>query len=226
MLNPIFKLILKGKAAAKGAATKGAKNMFFNTLIDVIRTNEGGYFHPDMFKDGRLKPSERNLSLYRSSGETMYGIDRKAGGAINDTTAGRRFWAVIDKANARKSWKWNFNGGDLAPVLLPLAADVMKPQAEKYFSTYLSPEARTIVEKDNRLLYHFIYAVWNGPGWFQSFAKLINKAVAEGVKDRDKLWSIAIDSRINPLKARPNTAPYAVDLIRQGGLKIEKLFKA
>jgi hypothetical protein len=226
MLNPIFKLILKGKAAAKGAATKGAKNMFFETLIKVIEANEGGYYHPDMFKDGRLKPSERNLSLYRSSGETMYGIDRKAGGAINTTTEGRRFWAVIDKANARKLWKWNFNGGDLAPVLLPLAADVMKPEAERMFKLHLAPETRAIIESDNRLLYHFIYAVWNGEGWFKSFAKPINKAVAEGVKDKNKLWNIAIDSRINPLKVRPQTPAYAVDLIRQGGLKIEKLFKA
>jgi hypothetical protein len=226
MSNPIFSLIKAGKKAAKGVATKTAKGMFNKMLMQVIKTNEGGYYHPDMFKDGRLKPSERNLSLYRSSGETMYGIDRKAGGTINDTIAGRRFWAVIDKANAKKLWKWNYNGGDLAPVLLPLAADVMKPEVERMFNRHLEPQARALVESDNRLLFNFIYAVWNGEGWFQSFAKPINKAVAQGITDKDKLWDIAIDSRLNPLKVRPQTPAYAVDLIRQGGLKIQKLFKS
>lgn len=223
--NPIFKLI-HGKRAAKGAATKAGKNMFFDILMKVIKLNEGGYYHPDMLKDGRLKPSARNLSLYRSSGETMYGIDRLAGKDLSNTPAGRRFWAVIDKANARKKWPWNYPGGDLAPILLPLAADVMKPEVDRMFKLYLTPETRAIVEKDNRLLYHFIYAVWNGEGWFKGFARIVNAAVSNGMKDTNKLWDIAIDSRLNPKKARPNASAYAVDLISQGGKKIKQLFNS
>lgn len=217
MHNPIFALI-KGKRAAKGAATKPGKNMFIEQVIKVIENLEGGYFHPDMLKDGRVKDSR-----YSSSGETMYGIDRKAGGAINDTTAGRRFWAVIDKENARKLWKWNYKGGKLAPILLPLAADVMKPEVEKNMQNYLTPEARAIVETDNRLIFHFVYATWNGPGWFKAFANAINSAVSKGIKSPDALTKIAIQSRLNPAAVYPGRSAAAYSLIKQGGKKIQSI---
>jgi hypothetical protein len=224
MHNPIFKLIEAAKKAGKGGAAKASKNissMFIPQVIKVIENLEGGYFHPDMLKDGRVKDSR-----YSSSGETMYGIDRKAGGTINDTPAGRRFWAVIDKANARKLWKWNYKGGDLAPVLLPLAADVMKPEVEKYIKLYLTQEAEAIVKQDTRLLFHFIYATWNGPGWFRAFANPINNAVQKGTTNPDALVKIAIQSRLNPAAVYPGRSKAAYSLIAQGGKKIEKLLTA
>ena len=44
----------------------------------IIDKLEGGYYHPDMLEDGRIKDSR-----YSASGETMMGIDRKAGGKIH-----------------------------------------------------------------------------------------------------------------------------------------------
>jgi hypothetical protein len=218
-MNPIFNLIGKrGKRAARGIVSKKGNNVFIEQVIKVITNLEGGYYHPDMLLDGRVKDSR-----YKSSGETMFGIDRKAGGSINDTPAGKRFWSVIDKANARKLWKWNYKGGSLAPILLPLAADVIKPEVEKNMKNFLTPEARAIVETDPRLMFHFIYATWNGSGWFRAFANAINAAVTKGITNTDKLTIIAIQSRLNPEAVYKGRSAAAYSLIKQGGKKIEKL---
>jgi hypothetical protein len=61
---------------------------------------------------------------------------------------------------------------------------------------YFSSEAKEAVESDKRLLFHFAYACWNGPGFFQDFANDINKAVKEG-KVGDDLVDVAVQSRNN-----------------------------
>jgi len=182
---------------------------FKAVLIQVIDQLEGGYYHPDMLADGRVKDAR-----YGNSGETMFGLDRKAGGNLNTTPAGVKFWAEIDKLNARKNWKWNYKGGDVAPRLKEQLADVMFPHYTDLSNRYLSDKAAQIVESDNRLLFHFIYAAWNGAGWFKKFATKINDAVANGTTNADKLVKIALDSRINSGNS----------LIAQGGNKIAKFF--
>ena len=59
---------------------------------------------------------------------------------------------------------------------------------------YLSAKALEEVESNKRLLFHFAYACWNGPGHFQNFAEDINNAVNQGLTDYD-LVEVAVDSR-------------------------------
>lgn len=186
-------------------ATLTDKNNFSKVCSFVIDKLEGGYYHPDMLKDGRIKDTR-----YEFSGETMFGIDRLRGGTINETPAGREFWAIIDNAGARYNWKWNYKGGSLGPKLKKLVADMMYPQYDKLASRYLSPKSRKIVESDNRLFFHFVYATWNGSGWFQKFAKKINEAVNSGVTNKNQLVQIALQSRIQSGNS----------LVKQGGVKI------
>jgi len=192
--------------------------MDFNETTElVIDTLEGGYYHPDMLKDGRVKDSR-----YANSGETMFGIDRKAGGSINTTTAGKRFWNIIDNANARSNWKWNYKGGKHENKLKELVGEMIRPRYESLANKYMSPETKKIVDKDDKLRFHFIYATWNGSGWFRKFAKDINEAVDRGVKNRDELHEIAINSRTKEglsAGSSPNS------LIYQTGKKIEGLFE-
>jgi hypothetical protein len=138
----------------------------------VIDQLEGGYYHPDMRY--RLKG---DWSKYGRSGETMFGIDRLRGGSINTTSAGKEFWNLIDNANAKNTWKWNDKGGQLGERLKVLAAQMMKPQFELYMRKYLTPEAQKIVNSSKALTFNFIYATWNGPGWFQKFGKKFNEDV-------------------------------------------------
>jgi hypothetical protein len=129
------------------------------------------------------------------SGETMMGIDRKHGGNINTTPEGKEFWGLIDKADAKNKWEWNYKGGPLESKLRNLVIKMIKPLFESYTQRYLDPEAREIVMKSPGLMFHFIYAVWNGPGWFRKFAEKINEKVKRGVKDPKQLYMTALKSR-------------------------------
>lgn len=182
-----------------------------NQIIDQL---EGGYYHPDMLKDGRVRDSR-----YGNSGETMFGIDRKAGGSLeNDSPAGREFWRLIDAENARKKWKHEYmlkDKPELAKKLRRLVAQIMEPLFIKNQKNYLSPKAIEIINSDPRLYYNFAYATWNGPGWFQRFANGFNKEVEKG-KSNDELVDFVVGQRKN----HPNS------LVAQGGRKIEKILDA
>jgi len=142
----------------------------------VINQLEGGYYHPDMRH--RLRG---DWSKYGRSGETMFGIDRLRGGSINTTSAGKEFWSLIDNANAKNTWAWNYKGGQLGDRLKVLAAQMMKPQFDLYMRTYLTPEAQKIVNSSKALTFNFIYATWNGPGWFKKFGKRFNEDVKKNL---------------------------------------------
>ena len=66
----------------------------------------------------------------------------------------------------------------------------------KEIKNRLSSEALEEVETNKRLLFHFAYACWNGPGFFQDFAKDINDAVDQGLYG-DDLVDVAVQSRNN-----------------------------
>lgn len=188
-----------------------AKDNFINLTDLVIKNFEGGYYHPDMLKKGIIKDQR-----YASSGETMFGIDRKHGaGALAKSDAWKEFWSIIDKANARTTWKWNYTGGALGPVLRKLTGAMMYPHFMRLFTKYLSPAAQAVVANDERLIVHFSYASWNGEGWFQRFAKPLNDAVAKGITDKDQLFNIALQARTKSTNS----------LIRQHGAKMASLIK-
>lgn len=194
--------------------TDGSKSIeldvkdFDGIVAKVIDKLEGGYYHPDMLKDGRVRDSR-----YGNSGETMMGIDRKAGGEINTTPEGIEFWNLIDSANARTEWKWGYRGGALESQLRKLAGRMIKRYYDKYASRYLSSKALTIVNENPKLLFNFVYAVWNGPGWFKNFAEDINSAVDKGITDPEELAKIELKDRLNSGNS----------LIAQGGKKIADL---
>lgn len=190
----------------------------FNQVTKKVIDNlEGGYYHPDMKVKNPVK-----FAGMGTSGETMYGIDRRHGGTLNTSEAGKKFWSLIDKAGARDKWQWNYLGGSLAPKLKELTGEIMYPHYQRLAKAYLSDKAKSVVEADDRLLFHFIYAGWNGEGWFRKFAADMNEAVNKGIKDADKLVKVAIRSRTEE-GLEKGSAPNS--LIRQGGLKIEKIFE-
>lgn len=169
----------------------------------VIDNLEGGYYHP----------VAHNSSGMGDSGETMMGIDRKHGGTINTDATGQEFWSIIDNADAKNKWRWNYKGGPLEGRLKSLVVKMIAPRYEKYTKSYMSPEASNLVNQSVVMRFHFIYAVWNGPGWFQTFAKKLNSEVASGNKDIASLERFVMDTR----KQSSNR------IIARGGRKIENL---
>ena len=173
---------------------------FTDKIIDKF---EGGYWNRD-----RTKPNDEKclnhpyIPMYDNSGETMFGIDRRAGG-WDKNSAGREFFGLIDdeKENYKdmtefcKTWDYNYFGGGLREDLKLRAAALMKTEYDRLSSEF-TKEARNEVESNKNLLFHFAYACWNGSGHFQNFARDINDAVSDG-KTGDELIDVAVESRNN-----------------------------
>lgn len=165
--------------------------MFVNKVIDNF---EGGYWNWWQCKNHAWD------DMYLDSGETLFGIDRKAG-QWDRTSEGKAYFGIIDDEKKKyetieefcQVWKYNYFGGDLESTLRVKAGELMRKAFDDN-SVYLSDEAYDKVMQDKRLMFHFTYACWNGSGFFQDFAKDMNKAVSEGL-DCDDLVDVAIESR-------------------------------
>jgi len=72
----------------------------------------------------------------------------------------------------------------------------MYPRFNKYMDTYFDAKTKRIVLNDTRLTFNFAYAVWNGAGWFKSFASKLSNEVSKGITNKTKLFELAIKHRI------------------------------
>lgn len=194
------------------------QNLFTGATKLVIDNFEGGYYHPQMYRDGRLNPNSDAFYKMRNSGETMFGLDRHAGHSLyyqsprlsadvwtnlnyiptyiyknNDS---RDFWSYLDNVNAKNKWKWNEKGGAGGESLKVLASKILYPAFVSYANKYFSPQSKEVVYNSPKLLFHFIYAVWNGEGFFKKFAKVLNRDVADNVSI-DNIIKLQILERAN-----------------------------
>lgn len=192
------------------------QNLFLDATKLVIKNFEGGYYHPDMLLDGRLNPTPAQINLLRNSGETMFGLDRHAGHSlyyssprISDdvrnnlqyiptytykNAASKDFWTILDNADANKLWKWNYKGGQFEDLLQTLAAKILYPVFIAYSDQWLSEQAKKVVYNNPKLLFHFIYAVWNGPVFFKKFAQRLNADISKNAST-DTLVNNQINAR-------------------------------
>ena len=195
------------------------KNKFLAITGEVIRLFEGGYYHPDMFLDGRI--NSKWYSIYANSGETMFGLDRYAGHGLYYSTKrigtsvrddlqyiyggyykyksqeAELFWSYMDNVNARKNWKLGYKGGDQQDKLTRLAASIIYPEFINLINRYFDDKAKSIVLSSPELTFNFAYAVWNGSKFFQVYSDDVNRAVNMGELDPIKLNDIVINRRIS-----------------------------
>lgn len=195
------------------------KQAFITITKEVIRLLEGGYFHPDMFLDGRL--SNQYYPIYAKSGETMFGLDRYAGHSLyyNEKRLGTdvrddlqyiyngsytyknpesaEFWSYLDQVNARKNWRWNYLGGEKKERLTILAASIIYEEFKRLSSIYFTSKAYSIVMKSPELVFNFSYAVWNGSGFFKYYASRLNDAVKSGITSPKELSDLIVNARIS-----------------------------
>jgi hypothetical protein len=121
---------------------------------------------------------------------------------------------------AKDKWEWNSKGGANETRLVDLASGIIAKQWDVLSQRYLSNEALDIIKKDGRLLFNFVYAVWNGSGWFKKWADEINDKVKAGEKNPDSLLQFIVGLReTEGLKdgSKPNS------LIARGAQKIKKI---
>ncbi|MBP5369777.1 MAG: hypothetical protein J6Z01_15140 [Bacteroidales bacterium] len=167
----------------------------FEAVTQIVIDNlEGGYYHPNM----KVREPKK-FAVMKDSGETMYGIDRKAGGDINTTEAGKAFWAIIDGQNAANTWTYQYKAtGEVAKNLKMLAAKMIYDVYVKLCNLYGID--RSIVDNDECLLVHWCYACWNGSKHFRNYAKIFNAELNRqkkkgGKYDYDLLRAAALYAR-------------------------------
>jgi hypothetical protein len=186
-----------GNSSSSSSSSSGSvQSKWMDVTKKVIDNFEGGYWN---YWECKNHPWH---SMYKKSGETMFGLDRKAGEIESLGSEGKEFFRIIDDekeklgmSNFCNKWTYNYRGGDLEEKLKDLAAKIMFQQYEKNMSNYVKdPETKNRIEGNEGLLLHMSYATWNGPGHFQKFAKQLERAVKEGKSD-EELLDIAKDSR-------------------------------
>lgn len=182
----------------------------FSTLaITIINKLEGGYYHPDMLRDGRIRDRR-----YGASGETLYGMDRKHGTAFTNTPDGRKFWSIIDQSGARTKWPWLHMGGEYENELKKLAINMIKKVYVEFLNTYVKDKnIIDFINSNAGLCINFIYAVWNGDRYFKEMADIVVRDYNSNNRDTNLMVS-------NLIKYRKN---HTSSLIRQGGGKLEKI---
>lgn len=179
----------KSASVTADPVTKETKD-FLKVTRQIIANLEGGYYNPIYHNAG---------PLYATSGETMFGVDRKTGGdELNASADGKAFWAKIEAAQKDEKWRYNYIPPDpLQGELVTLAAKMLKVRYERLMKAHIKDkELRTLIESDGRLLFNFIYACWNGDGWFKKFAERITNSYKKyGVKNSGTLTNIFVETR-------------------------------
>lgn len=187
----------------------------------VIDKFEGGYWNGSTTNNEKTSKmgicSNHPKGSMGASTETMFGLDRYNGN-IEKSPEGKEFFRLIDKQKKDlgmsqfcKKWKWGYRGGELETTLKSLAAKIMKNSYDRNANNYFSPELRKRVESNDRLLMHFSYASWNGPGFFQKFAKSLNNAVKDGMSDKELLKQAISDRKSTRLLRQDKVASILTD---------------
>lgn len=211
--------------SARIVTSRLKKNMSFVEVTEAVISNlEGGYFHPDMTRDGRVRDSR-----YSTSGETMFGLDRKQGD--NSSNAARNFWGEIDKAGARSKWRWNHMPKDpLYSKLVQYAAGVIEPMFNRSLSKFCPDKnIQNLIKSDGRLMFNVIYAQWNGIGWIKGLLGVIVEEYNNGNKTADSLLKASVVERVKGghrmyrIGTGKTLGSRSASLIAQGGRKIAKI---
>jgi hypothetical protein len=173
-----------------------------DTVIDKI---EGGYYNPEWHPDSRMG----------KSGETLYGFDRKNAPKLVSSKEGQEFWLLVDKNKNQKTWKRYYKPtGELEKKLKSLLEIIMKNHYNRLRDNNFDTKTKQLILSHPGLEFHFIYAAWNGPGWFSKWAKLLSNRVSQGINSASKLFDLSLSDRLSS----------ASNTIKKSGRIIGELF--
>ena len=144
--------ILSGGASSNekpSSNTSGSvESRWMDVTKKVIDNFEGGYWN---YWECKNHPWH---SMYKKSGETMFGLDRKAGEIEKLGPDGKEFFRIIDDekkklgmSNFCSKWIYNYRGGELEERLKSLASKIMYNEYLKNMSNYIKdPETKKRIE--------------------------------------------------------------------------------
>lgn len=125
-------------------------------------------------------------------------------------------WNIKKYPKKSNSWQHYYNPGFTpGTVLADNAQIIIEKGFEKNMVNYFgSHPLYKIVKSDGRLLFMYFRAWWNGPGWFQKFAKNLKKVYDSGTTNVDKLICADLTYRYNA---------YSPDFWRNGISKMKDM---
>lgn len=191
------------KTPGLGKIQKGMSDAkILSVMVNYI---EGGYYNPSH----AFKFSESDKSLYKNSGETLWGIDRYAGKTENEST-GAQFWTAIDKISgygdlasySRKTptGDWDFTshpirpeswGYGYTPNQSILGYDMMygsfityaSNNLNNWLNTYIGNHpVKDLILNDSQFKFLWFRSTWNGIGWFSWYANGKKSLGIDGIK--------------------------------------------
>jgi len=188
-----------GPATITGGSVTAAPMTFRQIYDSTVANIEGGYYNPAWHFAAF---SAKDQKTYQSSGETMFGLDRKAGDIERSGgPSGKAFWKEIDDAKAAEGqavWKYGYLGGSHIPSLKQLAGDIAEYQFQVGYKAYIPDQGlRAVLESDGRLFYLVANFGLYGDAWFKGFGKILKKQYDAGVKDPVALAKVLIDEHVN-----------------------------
>ena len=140
------------------------------------------------------------------------------------------FWALVDKEDKSKWNRYSFPKPKDAENLYSSYKEILELDYKKYKKSYAEDsKVVELIESDGRLFFHMVYAVFNGPGWFKGFYKVLKAAYDSGTTDAESLLKISIAERVagarNAFKKGTGSTLNATSatLIANTGVDIEKL---
>jgi hypothetical protein len=190
-----------------------------DAVAAIINHLEGGYFHPSQAWSDSPKTIKKGYTIMKNSGETIYGIDRVAGGWMK-SSKGKTFWNKIDQISGygkyslknsdtiTRKWDiskypkntngWNYNYMPNISSILNEAKDMIGERFNNYLdSNFKNHPLKNIILKDGRLLFMWYRATWNGSGFFQKYATNIKKVYNNGETNIEKLICADLTFRYN-----------------------------
>jgi hypothetical protein len=120
----------------------------------------------------------------------------------------------VDQNKNKDVFKNNYKPtGSLGERLRNLLSRILEKSYDNLSKKYLNPESIKIVNSDPKLKFHFIYATWNGPGFFQKFANKLNNRIGnQNILNPNELFKLSMQDRRDSVVA--SSVP-----------KIEKIFR-
>lgn len=177
-------------------------------LRAMVTYIEGGYYYPAH----AYKWTEKNRSLYGSSGETLWGIDRHAGQTEN-TPQGKLFWGEVDKLSGygkttgqsgyskqtktrdwnattyptlNSAWSYNYSPAPGSPgydIMYKSFVEYAVGNLNKYLDKYFGTHPlKNMILSDSRMKFMWFRSTWNGGGWFSWYATGHSKKGINGLK--------------------------------------------
>lgn len=131
----------------------------------------------------------------------------------------KQFWDLIDNANAKNNWCYEYMGGALENQLRGLVSKIMYQVFLKSFYPKFPVEIQNAMTNYEPLALNVFYTTWNGLGWANRYISRIKNIFGGNLPTDPELLTCAFMQarRMSPKAYNPNNVQKAITQ----GLKVQ-----